>query len=71
MTAEDERRRAFQLAHLSTELAVMSERLADQAMAVADAALALTEHKAPKRAEPELPDAQAGKSERPDGWSER
>ena len=36
-------RRAFQLAHLSEELAVASEHLGDQARAIADAAARLAE----------------------------
>jgi hypothetical protein len=39
----DQRRRAFQLANLSEDLATLSERLASQAMAMATAALLLTE----------------------------
>ena len=39
MNANDGRRRAFQLANLSAELAFVSEQLADQAMAIADAVL--------------------------------
>jgi hypothetical protein len=34
------RRRAFQLAYLSEELALMSERLSEQAHSIADAAVA-------------------------------
>jgi hypothetical protein len=41
LTDEHLRRRAFQLAHLSEELALMSERLADQARSIAEAAAAV------------------------------
>jgi hypothetical protein len=41
LTDEHLRRRAFQLAHLSEELALMSERLSDQARSIAEAAAAV------------------------------
>jgi len=41
LTDEHLRRRAFQLAHLSEELALMSERLTDQARSIAEAAAAV------------------------------
>jgi hypothetical protein len=37
------RRRAFQLAHISEELALASDRLADQARAIAEAAAKLAQ----------------------------
>ncbi len=44
MSHEDAlRRRAFQLAHISEELALASDRLSDQARAIAEAAAKLAE----------------------------